>query len=189
MTIKTHITLQRAAELQKRIDKLEEQHQHDTDAVKLLIEARNDQVLKNEQTEATLQRLWNLLSKQVAELDSRWRLSSTTGMERYQEVRALQTALMDTNERVHKLESRAHSTDLKIAGMEMRQNALFAMPKPKYSLPREQHVVMYGNPVDGFRIVGPFEDRDEAVKYGESEPSQNDWWIAELDAPAEGEGA
>lgn len=61
------------------------------------------------------------------------------------------------------------------------------VPKPKYSLPREQHVVMYGNPVDGFRIVGPFEDRDAAVQYGESEPSQNDWWIAELDAPAEGE--
>lgn len=47
------------------------------------------------------------------------------------------------------------------------------------------HVVVYGNPVNGFTFVGPFHDRDDAVKYAENEPYNDNWWIAELDAPAE----
>ncbi len=46
------------------------------------------------------------------------------------------------------------------------------------------HVFVYGNPCDGFRFVGPFEDYDAALQYGEAE-GDGDWWITELDAPAE----
>lgn len=49
-----------------------------------------------------------------------------------------------------------------------------------------KYIFVYGNPIDGFRFVGPFDDRDEAVEYGESEPPGSaDWWIAELDKPSE----
>lgn len=29
------------------------------------------------------------------------------------------------------------------------------------------YIIVYGDPVDGFTYVGPFADRDEAVKYAE----------------------
>lgn len=45
-------------------------------------------------------------------------------------------------------------------------------------------IIVYGDPVDGFNFVGPFDDRDEAVRYAEFDVG-TDWWIAELDAPAE----
>lgn len=50
-----------------------------------------------------------------------------------------------------------------------------------------QFIVIYGNPVDGFTHVGPFANRDDAVAYAEDEPYNGNWWIAMLDAPAQGE--
>ena len=50
-----------------------------------------------------------------------------------------------------------------------------------------QFIVIYGNPVDGFAHVGPFANRDDAVAYAEDEPYNGNWWIAMLDAPAQGE--
>lgn len=47
------------------------------------------------------------------------------------------------------------------------------------------YAICYGNPVDGFFYVGPFEDRDVAVEYGESEWDQRDWWIVEIQPPAD----
>lgn len=44
-------------------------------------------------------------------------------------------------------------------------------------------VVMYGNPADGFRIVGPFENAAAADAYIEAEFDRSDWWIVDLDAP------
>ena len=46
-----------------------------------------------------------------------------------------------------------------------------------------QFIMIYGNPVDGCRYVGPFASRDETLRYSEIE--RVDWWIAELDAPAD----
>ena len=48
------------------------------------------------------------------------------------------------------------------------------------------YIVIYGDPVDGFNFVGPFADRDEAVRYAEFDAG-TDWWIAELVQPAQGE--
>ena len=48
----------------------------------------------------------------------------------------------------------------------------------------EQFIVIYGNPIDGFAHVGPFNSRDEAVLYAESEPYNGNWFITMLDAPA-----
>ena len=44
-------------------------------------------------------------------------------------------------------------------------------------------VAVYGNPADGFRIVGPFETSADAQAYIDSERNKSDWWIMDLDAP------
>jgi hypothetical protein len=51
------------------------------------------------------------------------------------------------------------------------------------------HCIMYGNPFDGFRIIGPFEDVDDAHRYLETdrELCHGNAWITEMDIPA-GEG-
>jgi len=48
------------------------------------------------------------------------------------------------------------------------------------------YIIIVGTPVDGFKYVGPFVDRDEAVHYAEVEARgfDADWWIAELVWPA-----
>lgn len=42
-------------------------------------------------------------------------------------------------------------------------------------------IIAKGNPIDGFEFTGPFNDRDDAVEYGDSVAS--DWWVAEMDEP------
>lgn len=52
----------------------------------------------------------------------------------------------------------------------------------------QQYVIMMGNPADGFVIVGPFNDRDTALAYMESEPpSSENMWIVDLQSPVESE--
>jgi hypothetical protein len=48
----------------------------------------------------------------------------------------------------------------------------------------QQFIVIYGNPLDGFAHVGPFDSRDEATTYAESEPYNGNWFVTMLDAPA-----
>lgn len=49
-------------------------------------------------------------------------------------------------------------------------------------------VVLYGNPLDGLRIVGPFDSPADALAYTEHPADgERDWWIAEVDAPADPE--
>jgi hypothetical protein len=43
-------------------------------------------------------------------------------------------------------------------------------------------IVVIGNPVGGFRFVGPFETNDEAIDFG-NDIGEGDWWIADLEAP------
>ena len=47
-----------------------------------------------------------------------------------------------------------------------------------------QYAICYGNPVDGFFFVGPFDDRDDSVSYAEREHDSRDWWIVEILPPA-----
>lgn len=42
-----------------------------------------------------------------------------------------------------------------------------------------KHLLIQGNPVDGFQYIGPFSNRDEAIEAGE-ELKTGDWWIAEI---------
>jgi hypothetical protein len=44
-------------------------------------------------------------------------------------------------------------------------------------------VMVYGNPVEGFRFVGPFATKAEARKYARGEPF--DVWVARLDTPTQ----
>jgi hypothetical protein len=42
------------------------------------------------------------------------------------------------------------------------------------------HVIITGNPVDGFEIYGPFATADEAAEFTMKNPIDADWWIAPL---------
>lgn len=49
----------------------------------------------------------------------------------------------------------------------------------------QRYVMMMGNPADGFHVIGPFEDRETAVRYMETERDAGDCWIVDLLAPDE----
>lgn len=42
------------------------------------------------------------------------------------------------------------------------------------------HIIITGNPVDGFEYIGPFETGAEAVDWAHSNPIKEEWWIAPL---------
>ena len=43
------------------------------------------------------------------------------------------------------------------------------------------HVIISGNPVDGFEIYGPFATAEEAANFGNTDAHiDGDWWIAPL---------
>ena len=44
-----------------------------------------------------------------------------------------------------------------------------------------QHIIITGNPVDGFQFTGPFTTHDDAVR--EADDSGSDWWVADLTVP------
>ena len=47
-------------------------------------------------------------------------------------------------------------------------------------------VVLTGNPLDGFKVVGPFADFEAALNFIETEPQggSEDMWVTDLHAPA-----
>lgn len=45
------------------------------------------------------------------------------------------------------------------------------------------YVVVYGNPLDGLEIVGPFKDAGEALDYAENNLSGELWWTYWLLTP------
>ena len=46
-----------------------------------------------------------------------------------------------------------------------------------------KYLICYGNPVDGFIFIGPFEDQESAVEYMETEREKSDMWIAPIYNP------
>lgn len=58
-------------------------------------------------------------------------------------------------------------------------------PLPTETDPEERSVILTGNPVDGFSIIGPFNTRDEAFESGENDLTLRDadWWVAHLQTP------
>jgi len=43
------------------------------------------------------------------------------------------------------------------------------------------HIVVIGNPSDGFRFVGPFKDQEAQAEYVAS--IDDDWWFTSLENP------
>lgn len=46
------------------------------------------------------------------------------------------------------------------------------------------HMLVVGNPFEGFRFVGPFDSLDDAQEFGEAVFPMMDWWFCELENPA-----
>jgi hypothetical protein len=50
------------------------------------------------------------------------------------------------------------------------------------------HAIVIGGPIDGFRLVGPFNHAPEALEWANfSLLSPHSWWITPLEDPAEQE--
>lgn len=47
------------------------------------------------------------------------------------------------------------------------------------------HIVITGNPVDGFSIYGPYATKDEAIAAADNANLETEWWIAPLESPDE----
>ncbi len=45
-------------------------------------------------------------------------------------------------------------------------------------------IVITGSPVAGFDYIGPFEDSEDAVEFGETS-LVGEWWLGHLDSPPE----
>ena len=53
----------------------------------------------------------------------------------------------------------------------------------------EMHVILVGNPRDGFRVIGPFKTGDDADEYIDTEPENVDWMtVVPLEVPANATG-
>lgn len=49
--------------------------------------------------------------------------------------------------------------------------------------------VMCGNPVIGFRLIGPFDDNEDAIAWAdENVTTEYDWWLMPLDTPNQPQG-
>jgi hypothetical protein len=47
-------------------------------------------------------------------------------------------------------------------------------------------IVIYGNPVDGFRYCGPFQLREDALAWADHNiTTEYDWWVTNLQQPEE----
>ena len=44
--------------------------------------------------------------------------------------------------------------------------------------------IIYGDPVYGLKIIGPFSTEDDAIRYADQH-IDTDWWQANLEAPQE----
>jgi len=157
------ILLNAISRLVLRVDKLAEQAEHDADAIKLLVQARNDMTLR------------------LGEVESQWRQHAKVSMERHQSTRALQTAVMDANERISKLDSRMYLGESALTGLKARVDAPTTETQRTDS---QQWVLSFGNPNDGFDYVGPFATATEAIDYGEQWMPGQEWWTILLQAPA-----
>lgn len=47
-----------------------------------------------------------------------------------------------------------------------------------------KYIIIYGDPKDGFVYVGPFDKFQQATEYAEAD-GKTDWWVVELETPAE----
>lgn len=57
------------------------------------------------------------------------------------------------------------------------------MTKTSYKQGFGLHVVIIGNPIDGFSIIGPFDHAPEAIDWAERRAVTADsWWVAPLDS-------
>jgi hypothetical protein len=49
---------------------------------------------------------------------------------------------------------------------------------------RYQYLIVCGNPIDGFRYIGPFTTHDDAADYLDRTPNRDEpMWITDLDEP------
>lgn len=43
-------------------------------------------------------------------------------------------------------------------------------------------ILVYGNPIDGLKFIGPFGDAEAATEYAEKYGIEADWWLTELES-------
>lgn len=43
------------------------------------------------------------------------------------------------------------------------------------------HIIIIGNPVDGFQFIGPFKTLDDAIEWESNVAIGADWWVAPIE--------
>lgn len=46
-------------------------------------------------------------------------------------------------------------------------------------------VVVFGNPVDGIQVIGPFDTGEDATRWADLVFNDGDWWVVPLEATEE----
>jgi hypothetical protein len=47
-------------------------------------------------------------------------------------------------------------------------------------------IVIYGNPIDGFKHCGPFHLREDAITWADHNiATEYDWWVVDMEEPGE----
>jgi hypothetical protein len=60
------------------------------------------------------------------------------------------------------------------------------MEEPEHDPGQMKTIVVFGNPRDGFRCVGPFDTREQASDWADDNVSRGyDWWLVPLATPEE----
>jgi hypothetical protein len=161
-TQRAHCSIETAVKLKDRMDKLEE-------SVKLLIEARNAHALRVNAVEAKIDAGVELIIRND---------------------RGVQTALDKIKVTREEMDKRGQATHedfhgvwTKLRELQGRHVVPAAACDHITSPITPQAIVVYSNPADGFRYVGPFACMTDAVDYmGEERLSEN-MWVVLLDAP------
>lgn len=45
------------------------------------------------------------------------------------------------------------------------------------------HVIATGNPFDGVKLIGPFNNYEAALTYADSNTFEWDWWVVHIEKP------
>lgn len=68
-------------------------------------------------------------------------------------------------------------------GTNYREYGASQMEKRIATQQATKHVVVSGDPIQGIEVVGPFDDREDAIKYAETNMRGESWWTTEMTAP------
>jgi hypothetical protein len=47
-----------------------------------------------------------------------------------------------------------------------------------------QYIVIVGNPVEGLKFIGPFDNANDVLEWVEDHGGSSQWWLADMEMPS-----